>query len=197
MSSSRSFSVPDHPFSDVFGTCCEVLSCGLRNRSSKWHLSPDLEVERYIGLYQYSLYPTQTHTFEFELRMAPEIWWPRCGDGNTLAGRTTRCGDDDVGDWAAPDTWGSLVSGITRFFQGDLPFGKPTWLWKMAHLYLIYPFKMVIFSIGGFNGSNLSSSSSNILSMIHSRFPEMGIPQNEWFIIEHLMKVDNWGVPPF
>ena len=28
-------------------------------------------------------------------------------------------------------------------------------------------------------------------------FPKIGVPQNEWFIMEHLIKMDDLGVPPF
>ena len=30
-----------------------------------------------------------------------------------------------------------------------------------------------------------------------SRFAEMGVPQNEWFIMENPIKMDDLGVPPF
>ena len=29
------------------------------------------------------------------------------------------------------------------------------------------------------------------------RFPETGAPQNEWFLMEHPIKMDNLGVPPW
>ena len=28
-------------------------------------------------------------------------------------------------------------------------------------------------------------------------FPEMGIPQNGWFIVENPIKMDDWGIPLF